>query len=308
MRDGLRRTFLFCFLMGMLLAIILPGTGSALAAEAEGNAKRVYDEAGILTQEEISLLEDMCLTYGEDAEVEIFILTHNDPNTVYPERYIEDFEDLLPVGDRVYFLYDMARSEIFMEGYGKAETYIHSRRIDVILDTVFDDMKAGNYYDAFETYITMSADYMKDDSELNWDHNYNLQDLPSGSSSDPAKDDYIRHQNEYDYDRYYDKPESVLTKVWFQLAASLAIGGITVGIMAYNSGGRMTAKGSDYLDVKRSGLIGRRDVYIRTRVTRIRRPTNNTNNTSGRGGFNSGGFRGGVSSGGRSHSSGGRRL
>lgn len=302
MRAGLRKILLFCFIFCMLPAIAPPEPGNALAAEAESGTPRVYDEAGVLTKEEKDLLEDMCLTYGEDAGVEIFILTHNNPDTVYPEKYIEDFEDLLPVGDRVYFLYDMARGEIFMEGYGKAEAYIHSKRIDNILDSVIDDMRAGNYLNAFETYIKMSAKYMNDDTELNYDHNYNLP----GSSYGNGSDTY------YDYDSYYSDtltgPKSILSNIWFQLIASLAIGGIAVGIMAYNSGGRMTAGSSDYLDVTRSGLIGRRDVYIRTRVTRIRRPQNNTGSTTRSGGFNSGGFRGGVSSGGRSHSSGGRKL
>lgn len=304
MRVKLRKICLYRFFLCIFLSAALAGTCyvHVLAAEAKSNTQRVYDEADILTQEEYDLLEDMCLTYGKDAQVEIFILIHNDPDAVYPEKYIEDFEDLLPVGDRVYFLLDMARGErreIFMEGYGKAETYIHSKRIEKIFDNVRDDLSAGNYYDAFETYIIMSAEYMTDDSELNYDHNYSYDSPPSGSGSDA----------DYDYDRYYNdtelEPADILTNIWFQLAVSLAVGGIAVGIMAYNSGGRMTARGNDYLDMQHSGLVGRRDDYIRTRVTRIRKPQNNN---TGRGGFNAGGFRGGISSGGRSHSSGGRRL
>lgn len=304
MRVKLRKICLYRFFLCIFLSAALAGTCyvHVLAAEAKSNTQRVYDEADILTQEEYDLLEDMCLTYGKDAQVEIFILIHNDPDAVYPEKFIEDFEDLLPVGDRVYFLLDMARGErgeIFMEGYGKAETYIHSKRIDKIFDNVTDDLRAGNYYDAFETYIIMSAEYMTDNSELNYDHNYSYDSPPSGSGSDA----------DYDYDRYYNdtelEPADILTNIWFQLAVSLAVGGIAVGIMAYNSGGRMTARGNDYLDMQHSGLVGRRDDYIRTRVTRIRKPQNNN---TGRGGFNAGGFRGGISSGGRSHSSGGRRL
>ena len=45
----------------------------------------------------------MCHDYGEKAGIEIYILTHNDKNATYPEKYIEDFEDQLPVEDRVYF-------------------------------------------------------------------------------------------------------------------------------------------------------------------------------------------------------------
>lgn len=281
----------------------------AAASEAEENSsKRIYDEAGLLTQEEYDSLEDMCLEYGEGAGIEIYILTHNNQDSVYPEAYIENFEDELPVGDRVYFLYDLSRGdngEIFMEGYGKAETYIHSKRIDIIFDNMVDDLLDRYYYDAFETYITMSAAYMKDENELNYDYDYSNDSLPQDDDSD-----YAKNQRDYDYDRYYDEPrtyeDSILANIWFQVIVSLAIGGIAVGIMAYHSSGKMTVRGNDYMDQAHSGLIGRRDDYISTRVTRIRKPTQN--NTSGRGGFNAGGFRGGISMGGRSHSSGGRRL
>jgi uncharacterized protein len=94
--------------------------------------------------------------------------------------------------------------------------------------------------------------------------------------------------------------------MWVQLIASIVIGIITVSIMAFHSGGRMTAGSNNYIEQSNSGLIGRRDDYVRTQVTRIRRPQNNPSN--GGGGFNAGGFRGGMSGGGRSHSSGGGKF
>lgn len=273
---------------------------------SNSETRRVYDEAGLLTDKEITGLELLSEEYGENAGIEIFILTHNDPNSTYPERYIEDFEDQLPVGDRVYFLYDVSRGEIFMEGYGLAETYIHSKRIDKIFDNVVDDLKNGYYYDTFETYIVMSADYMADESELNYDHDYYYDSPPADFDPD---NEYS--YDEYDYDKYYDdeaKGENILLNVWFQLFISLLIGGVVVGLLAYNSSGRMTAGSRDYLDRSKSGLIGRRDHYIRSTVTRVRKPTQNTSSGGSRGGFNAGGFRGGRSGGGRSHSSGGRKL
>ncbi|MDD3173152.1 MAG: TPM domain-containing protein [Herbinix sp.] len=76
---------------------------------------------------------------------------------------------------------------------------------------------------------------------------------------------------------------------FIQLAAALVIGGITVAIMAYNAGGKMTVGGGTYMDPNHSGLIGRRDDYIRTQVTRIRKPQNKD------------GGGGGISAGGLSH-------
>lgn len=336
----LPRAFLLCFIISIsvqMVNIFTHNNGVAYATTtediekaedtSESVVKRVYDEAELMTDDEIADLEALSKKYGENAGIEIFILTHNDPDATYPERYIEDFEDQLPIGDRVYFLYDVYGGEIFMEGYGLAETYIHSKRIDNIFDNVEDDLIDKNYYDAFETYIIMSADYMADDSELNYDHDYSYDTPPEGfdSNNEFSYDEYDYDQyykDDYDH-TYYDGEDSysskgdsshqddILKNIWFQLFISLIIGGVVVGIMAYNSSGRMTAGSNDYLDRSKPGLIGRRDHYIRSTVTKVRKPTQNTSSGGGgrsRGGFNSGGFRGGRSSGGRSHSSGGRKL
>lgn len=292
-------------------------------SESDTDINRVYDDAGLLSPSEIEKLEALSREKGELSGLEIIILTHNDSESTYPEEYIEDFEDQLPVGDRVYFLYDVFRGEIFMEGYGLAETYIHSKRIDKIFDKVVDDLKAKNYYDAFNIYITMSAAYMEDDSELNYDHDYIYDSPPEGF--DP-NDEYS--YDEYNYDQHYTDEEirsrddnnynnrkgepkdSIYLNFWVQLIIALVIGAGVVGIFAYRSGGRMTTSGNDYLDKSRIGLIGRSDTYIRSTVTRRRKPVETDTSSSGgsRGGFSSGGFRGGSSSGGRSHSSGGRKL
>ncbi len=265
--------------------------------------QHVYDEAGLLSTDEIADLEGLCKSYGDDAGVEIMILTHNDSSAPYAENYIEDFEDQQPVGDRVYLLVDMYNRVVFMEGYGKAETYIHSKRIDSIIDEITPDLSEGNYYNAFATYIERSAAYMNDDSELNYDHDYTAGTPQSNNPSAPNYDETWPS----DYNSSASKAASILSNVWLQLLAAVIIAGITVAVMAYNSGGKMTAGAGNYVDQSHSGLIGRRDDYIRTTVTRVRKPQNNDNNHGG-GGFNSGGFRGGVSSGGRSHSSGGGKF
>lgn len=278
---------------------------SVYAKQAEAG-RHIYDDAGLLSEVELEILEEKCISYGENANVEIIILTHNDPNANYAEVYVEDFENQLPAGDRVYLLIDMYNRDVFIEGYGKAEIYINSKRIDNILDEIGPDLTDGYYYDACLTFIEMAASYMKDDSELNYDHNYNIPP----QSSRPNKPYYDETWPSDKYTHGTSRTVMILSNVWVQLLISLIIGATVVGIMAYNSGGKMTAGSSNYLDHSRSGLIGRRDDYIRTTVTKVRRPKNDskTSSSHSRGGFNSSGFRGGVSSGGRSHSSGGRKF
>lgn len=291
-------------LLLLMAAVITFTTAHVYAAESENAAinQHVYDEAGLLSTTELEELEKMCIEYGEDAGVEIMILTHEDPNAVYSEEYIENFEDQLPEGDRVYLLIDMMERVVFIEGYGTAETYIHSKRINAILEEIKPALSNGNYFEACAAYIKSSATYMSDDSELNEDHDYTAG---TPQSSNPSAPNY---SETWPSDRNTGSTElvDIVTNVWVQLFASVAIGIITVSIMAYNSGGRMTAGSSNYINQGNSGLIGRRDDYIRTQVTRVRKPKNDNNSSSG--GFNSGGFQGGTSSGGRSHSSGGSHF
>lgn len=297
--------FLICIILSLTMFNFISSTEVAFADEAIPiDGKRVYDDAGILTDSEIEKLEANIKKNEETSGIEIYILIHDDKKSTYPERYIEDFKDQLPVGDHVHFLYDIYRGEIFIKGYGLAETYIHSKRIDKILDNMVGDLKSKNYVTAFNTYISMSSKYMADDSEINTDYNYIYDNPPDGFDPD---NEYS--YDDYDYDSYY-KNERLDDNIFFnfgiQILISIGIGVIVVGVMLYNSGGKMTVGGNDYLDRRRQCLIGKRDQYIRTSVTKTRKPTQSSSSSSG--GFNSGGFRGGSSSGGRSHSSGGRKL
>ena len=284
-------------LIGFILPVLYGNSKIAKAAENQEKIPHVNDNAGLLSTSEIEKLEKMCITYGEEAGIEIFILTHDDPNAEEPEKYIEDFNQTLPEGDQVILLIDMNDRFIWIQGYGLAETYIHSKRIDEIYETMKTPMADGNYFEAFEIYIKKSAAYMQDDTDLNWDHDY--------SAGSPQTGDVY-----YDYyGNESDNLNDLWTSWWFQLIVSLILAGSIVGMMAYHSSGKMTAGGYTYMDRNHSGLIGRRDQYLQTRVTKVRRPKENTTTSQGKGGgFNSSGFRGGVSSGGRSHSSGGGRF
>ena len=286
----------------LLFLLILPSS-NIMAAETADAYPHVYDKAGLLSTDEVTELEAMCKSYGDDAGIEIMILTHNDSTAPYAEDYIENFEDQLPAGDRVYLLVDMYNRVVFMEGYGTAETYIHSKRIDAIINEITPNLSEGNYYDAFVTYIERSAAYMSDDSELNNDHDYSAG---KPQSSDPNAPNYDETWPS-NYNSSDNEAVSILSNMWVQLLIAAIIAAVVVAIMTYNSGGKMTAGAGNYIDQSHSGLIGRRDDYLQTTVTRVRKPQNNNTNSGG-GGFNAGGFRGGVSGGGRSHSSGGGKF
>lgn len=281
----------------LCLSLLIMPSATAAAEETTSQFQYIYDDAGLLTSSELSDLEAMCQEYSEQVKTHIIIMTHDDPDAVEAERYIEDFYDRTYPGDAVILLIDMQNRVVFIEGYGLAETYIHSKRADVIREEITPYLSRGNYVTAFDIFIESSAEYMQDDSDLNYDHDYSY-------SSD--NDSYYTEDNGYSRSSG-NKPYSKFTNIWFQIGISIFIGAVGVIIMASNAGGKMTANGSNYIDPNHSGLIGRRDDYIRTRVTRVRKPQNNSSGGHS-GGSSSGGFRGGVSSGGHSHSSSGGKF
>ena len=270
--------FLLCLYLPVMAFLLFPA--QAKATETEDTFPRIYDDAGLLSTSELAELEELCITNGEDAQIGIFILTHNDAAAVDGEVYIEDFYDSFlydQFPDSAILLVDMANREVVFEGYGSAETYLHSKRGDVIIEKIKPYLSDGDYVSAFKVYIEKANAYMKDTSAPNYSRDYT-----------PAPENGSEASSEQS------SAASVLTNIWFQLVAAIVIGAVTVIIMAYNSGGKMTTGGNTYLDQSRSGLIGRRDDYIRTTVTRVRKPQNNNNS--------GGGFHGGVSAGGHSHS------
>lgn len=250
-----RYLFILIAVLTFITACSINSPLNRMIAVAAENNQRIYDDAGILSTTEYHELEEMCISYGNKAGIDIFILTHDNSDTVDGDIYIENFYDAGVYGDSVILLIDLYRRDVLLQGYGKAEDYLNSNRLDKIRETITPYLSDAEYATAFEIYIEDSADFM---------------------GNNPKDDSY-----------------EFLFNIWFQLAVSLAIGGIVVGTMAYNSGGRMTAGGNTYIDPGHSGLIGRRDNYIRTTVTRVRKPTQNSG----------GGLRGGISAGGHSHSS-----
>jgi uncharacterized protein len=302
-----KASVIFAMILLSLSFLLLPGI-SAAAEESSSQFQYIYDDAGLLSSSEVTDLEEMSAKYSEEVQTHIMILTHNDPDAVNAEKYIEDFYDKTYPGDAVILLIDMHNRVVFIEGYGLAETYIHSKRADVIREEITPYLSDADYVSAFDLFIEKSAEYMQDDSDLNYDHDYSYSSDPNNAYSSDSNNNYSEDYGYSSGSGYNSEGEAVanvLTNIWFQLAAAVIIGAVSVTIMAYNAGGKMTVSGNTYMDPNHSGLIGRRDDYIRTQVTRVRKPQNNSGQG---GGFNAGGFRGGISSGGHSHSSSGGKF
>lgn len=253
-------------LMMMLIAFI------PIKSYASENKLNVNDSANLLTDSQLNKLNKTLREYSDKYDIDIVVLTVAGLDGKSDRNYLEDYVDsVLDAGiysENITILqFDTDSRYCTIQAYGSCERVINDDNIEYILDVVAPQISEHNYYDAFN-------------------------DFAKG----------VNHY--YDNPRYEFGHEPLYLKTWFQLVVALAIGGVVVGTMAYHSQGRNTVNNHTYLDEQRSGIVARRDIYLRTSVSKVRKPSNN-NNSSG-GGRSSGG--GGISSGGRSHSGGSRRC
>ena len=257
-RKSCSKVILIFFVLSLFLPLFF--NSDVAAADTKQN---IYDFAFLLTDEEVAELEDLANTYGEKRETSFIILTTNDTGGKDIVDYAEDFYDKeapgydKPHGNTAILTIDMKNRDVYLAGFYKAEEYLDDSRLDLIREKITPDLTDGNYYDAFHTFIETSSKYMGIRPGVN--------------------------------------PDNPLFNLWFQLLISIGVAGIVVGLMLYSSGGKITVNDRTYMDAGNSKVLDRRDAYLRTTVTKQRKPSNNNNNGGGGGG-------GGVSRGGHSHS------
>jgi uncharacterized protein len=286
------------FLVGFILCIVSLSLFQivAFAAPDENN---VYDNYGLFTTDEVDELESLLAKYGEEGKVDLVIITTDDLEGNTPLIYLENYYDNngfgydKEFGDAVLILINMEpdNRSVTIQGYKQAEYYVNNDRIEYMLDDITPLLSDGRYFDAMEEFAKQAAYYMKE--EL-------------GVTVRPATGEqgsgYGYGESSYDgpSNYYGTSDDPIYFNTYFQIIVALVIGAISVGVMAYNAGGRVTTNNRTYFDQNNSRIVASRDDYVRTTTTRVKKPSNN--NTGG--GRSSGG--GGISSGGHSHSGGSR--
>lgn len=275
-----------CITGGLLFILLF--LCAAFPALANEDSMRVFDYADLLTDEEEKELNDLCLEKEDALETELYILTTDDTKGKETVDYTDDFGDENAFGyDREYGNYmilciDMDNRMVWLSTSGKAEEYFTEARIDALLDALYDDLSAGNYFETCYSYIRSGEKYLSEEPEVN----------KVTTDPDRYKDTIYK----------YDTEEKPFYLSWyFRLVVSVAMGAVVVGIMSYRAGTRMTANGNTY---SRNGghIYNRADTFIR-RSTATRRIETNSGGGHGGGG---GGHH--TSSGGHSHGGGGRSF
>lgn len=227
--------------------------------QANAAKQRVFDDAGVLNEKELNNLEKFAEKYSDKRQVDFFILTNKDTG-VDAEDYMGDFYDEHEPGSAVILTIDLTERDVVLSGFGKARYTLPDERLDSIRGKVTPALSSGEYEKAFKKYIKLSAKYMQ----------------------------YKEGAN----------PANPIYNIWVQLGLALLIGTGIVSMMAKNRRVKSNVNAETYFNHKLSKVNAKRDKYIRTSVTKRRRPKSNSSG-SGRSG---GGRSGGVTRGGSSYS------
>lgn len=261
----------FLFLLLLMTLTILPFSSIAKAATEEG-VERIYDYAQTLTSEEKNDLEDLAESYYEETGNNYLVVT----TTTRGEYDYEESSSLVKDCE----LYSEAFYDSFLSTYGNDYKNCVILTVD-LSENRYADISGQN---ELKTKLDSERCTLASEKIVSYLHE---KDYANAYSK------YMKTVNRYQKIKPGLNPDSFFLKIWFHIIVSLLTGGIIIGIMIYNSGGKMTANGQTYLDENRSRLLRRDDFYVRTHTTRTKRETSSNSGSSGGGGSSSGGSHGG---------------
>ena len=245
----------------------------------------VYDEAGLLTEEERVALSEQVNVLREQTGWDIFAVTIDNANGKSSMAYADDLYDAQTAEDSngVLALIDMDNREIYLSTCGEAIRYLEDARIDAILDDAFSYVVDGDYAGCLSAMISGVEYYYEKGI----------------------------HEDQYNYDVETGAVSQYRTLTWMEVVpVALVSAGVGIAIYCIVMN-RYSLKGStrnDSYPYTRYGnvdLTDTEDRFVHQTITHHVIQTNNGGSSGGGGGHRSSVHH---SSGGRSHGGGGRNF
>lgn len=272
------------FVIVLCLLLLIPVF--TVTSSAEENTY-VIDNADLLSESEQASLENTISDLKSIYEMDIVILTEPSLDGRRPQDHADRFYDECGYSDDgLLFLLSLAERDWYISTCGDAIYALTDYGIQSLTDPILGHLSRGNYYDAFDAFLSALPEY--------------LDAYMAGSPIDGYAD--------FGGDYYHGDQESILyyeeefsPSFSLSLIVGVIIAAISVGIMALGMRtGRPQRSAGVYLQDNTYRLTLQRDMYLYSKVTKVRKPENNT--SSG------GGSSVHRSSGGRSHGGGGGKF
>ena len=250
--------------------------------------EKIYDFSGVLQEDEIKELQENIGEFIEKYNMDLAIVITSLPYSVdsQNEDFAADFYDYNDFGinyknyDGILLFRNTYAEDPYYDMYtfGRAQLYFDQDRYDNILDSIYNDLHAGEYLSGFKLFIDRTSSYMNDG-------------IPSKLK------DYDLDENGFLYKKY-----TIPLKI--SLIISFIISTIIIFVLVRKN--KMIMKASEaeeYLIKESTKITTRKDKFITSHTSSY-----TISNDSGSGGFSSGGSSHSSSgSSGGGHSSGGGR-
>lgn len=239
-----------------ILALIL------LAVPVSANGSLIHDGESLLTASEIAELEALYASYSDFASI---LVTTDSFDGQSAERYAGDFYDShgYPF-DGILLLVSLSEGEWYILTNGACHTYIDDWAAEEIGEAIVDDIRNGDYYEAFASFPILAQAHMQSSVS-----NFGGADGPTSIYETAEKN--------------YGKTIAIC------MGVGVLIGLIAVGIMAsMMKSVRSQNSASDYVRHGSMQLTNQRDIFLYSHVTRTPKPKSNSSGSSG------GGSRGGA--------------
>ncbi|MDD3278970.1 MAG: TPM domain-containing protein [Lachnospiraceae bacterium] len=161
-------------LKSVMLAVCMLVFFSVPVLADTGPKQKVYDQASLFTQEESDSLQEYAEKLTKENDAAFVIVTTDQNDEVSAQEYadsflLEDYYGQTPEdsnygkADGMLFLIDMDTRNYVLSTVGSVYDAMGQEEVDSLLDDAFDNIKAGNYYDASYQALTDAADCLQSD-------------------------------------------------------------------------------------------------------------------------------------------------
>lgn len=285
----------------VLLTVLMPihawGAAQNMAPVSVGEgAQRVFDLAGLLTEEECGRFEEQIAGMRTAMNMDVVLVTTDETDGKSAEQYADDFYDEGGFGTRsdysgVLFLIDMDNREIYISTSGTMIRFLTDKRVDKMLDRAYLYAGDGDYAGVMRQFLADTVTYFR-------------EGIPGG---------------QYNYDTETGRISIYRSIRWYEALLAFAVAFFcgTAACLTVRreyamkqERGRAAGYNLAYRADARFAFHDQNDVLVNSFVTRRVLPRNTGGGRMSGGGFGSGGQRSSshTSGGGRTHGGGGRRF
>lgn len=122
----------------------------------------IDDQSGLFTPEEVTELNQLAQEINQKIKGEVFIITTNS-NTNSPEIFADNYlrDHIGNNHNGAVLLLDMGQREIYIATSGNMIDYITDKRLNTMLDEIYEAMVDSNYGLASRIFLTRSIEYVE---------------------------------------------------------------------------------------------------------------------------------------------------